>query len=147
MRSANDNTCSVVGFIARSPDRCWRAFTDAAAFTAWVPGLRRARVIASRPDGLPLEVLFELAGGNTYSLSYAYDLEQRLVSWEPRVGKRDGVRGFAQIEPWDGGCRLTYGLEVGEARTGGDATELRAVVGAFARWVEGGRPTMAALQA
>lgn len=136
-----ENIRTIVAFVARSPHRCWRAFTDANLLVAWVPGLRRAKVIASRPDGLAAEVMFEFSTSLVYSLVYDYDIENHEVRWEPRSGKRDGVRGFARIEPWDGGSRLVYGLELGGGRDVADTTlsEPRALVSAFARWVEGDR--------
>lgn len=146
MQSANDNMRSVVGFIARSPDRCWRAFTDAASLSAWVPGLRKVKVIAARPDGLAQEVLFDFAASLTYSLVYSYDLEARRVTWEPRIGRRDAIRGFACIEPWDGGSRLTYGIDAGDGRAAHELDEPRNIVSAFAQWIEAARPTRTALR-
>lgn len=140
MLTAIDDTLrSVAGFIARSPATCWRGLTDAASLPAWLPGLRRARVIEARPDGLAREVLFDFGSSLSYSLVYDYVPERREVTWEPRVGRRDAVRGFARIEPWDGGSRLTYALEPVDAGRGA-AGEPRELVAAFARWIEARAP-------
>jgi len=105
---------------------------------AWVPGLRRARVVATAPDGLPAEIYFELAATLTYSLAYTHDLERREVRWEPRVGRRDGVRGFARFDPEDDGTRITYGLEEGDGRTAADRAiaDPQALLAAFSRWMQ-----------
>ena len=57
--------------VARSPADCWRLFIDAAALTAWVPGLRRARIVATDAQGRAHEVAFEFAASRTYALVYA----------------------------------------------------------------------------
>lgn len=103
-------------FIPRDPRTCWQRFTDVALLGAWVPGLRRAQLLA-RERGLPLEVHFEFAESRAYTLVYSYDLEQLEVRWQPKLGRRDGVTGFARFEAADGGTRLTYGLEHGDGRT------------------------------
>ena len=123
--------------VPRPPEACWRALVDANQLTAWEPGLRRARVIASGADGLPAEVLFEFSESRTYSLAYEYDLAERVVRWEPRTGKRDGVRGFARTEPAEGGTRLTYALEHGVGRTPSDVElgDVDALIDAFVRFV------------
>jgi hypothetical protein len=138
MQSANDNLRSVVTYIAQSPDMCWRALVDTRLLAAWVPGLRRARVIESDASGLPREVLFEFAASLTYSLIYSYDLVARELRWEPRTGKRDAVRGFARFEACDQGTRMTYALEQGGGRNVAEQAlgDPDAIVIAFARWVE-----------
>ena len=130
----------VVVDIARPPDVCWRALTDATLFAAWMPGLRRATVIASDGDGRPHEVLFEFSTSLSYSLIYAYDPVTREVRWEPRVGARDAVRGSARIEPHGDGARMTYKLEQGAGRAAGDLAlgSAHTVVGGFVRWLEHG---------
>jgi len=128
---------TVVAFIQRSPDACWRVLVDPARFTGWVPGLRRAVVIASGPFNLPAEIHFEFSTALTYTLAYTYDLAAREVRFEPRLGKPDGVRGFARIEPHEGGARLEYGLEVGEARSAADRElgDVDALVASFVKWM------------
>jgi hypothetical protein len=127
-------------FLARDPETCWRLFTDAASLIAWIPGLRRAEVIA-KSRGLPSEIHFEFASSLVYTLAYSYDVERREVRWEPKLGKRDGVRGFARFEPFDDGTRMTYGLEHGDARTAADRElgEPHKLLEAFALFVRGGR--------
>ena len=148
MRSptANDNLIAHVMFVARSPQTCWKTFTDVDLLVAWVPGLRRAEVIARRADGLPGEASFELAS-LAYSLVYDYDLERLEVSWIPRTGARDAVRGFARFDLADGGTLMTYGLELGPGRKPPDTAldEASALVAAFKRFVEAGRPSEATL--
>jgi len=116
-------------FIPRSPDACWRQFTDASLLPGWVPGMRRARVIAAGPDGLAREVSFEFAASLTYSLVYTYDVDAREVRWEPRVGRRDAVRGVARFNLEDDGTRVVCSLD---ERTDG---ELDALLAAFRRWM------------
>lgn len=131
----------VVVEIARTPDACWRAFTDARLFPEWMPALRRADVISTNDDGLPHEVHFEFSESLSYSLVYDYDLEAREVRWEPRVGKRDAVRGSARIEPHGDGSRMTYQIAQGKGRVAGDLVKgsAPAVVAAFVRWIEARR--------
>ncbi len=127
----------VTTFLPRSPDACWRVMVDPARLADWVPGLRRAVVIASGPFGLPAEVHFEFSTSLTYTLVYSYDLERREMRFEPRLGKRDGVRGYVRIEPADDGARIEYGLEEGEARSPAER-ELGgadAIVAAFTKWM------------
>lgn len=127
----------VVVSIAASPDTCWRALTDATLLPAWLPGLRRATVIARTADGLAAEVQFEFAATRSYTLLYSYDHAAREIRWEPRMGKRDAVRGFARIEPAGADTTLTYGIEEGGARRP-DEIELgdpAQIVAAFAAWV------------
>jgi hypothetical protein len=110
--------------IGRSVDACWHVFTDAVTMTSWVPGLRSANVVSMRDDGLPSEIEFAYAGGLAYALVYSYDVDARVVRWEPREPDRGAVRGFARFEPIrpsldamagaidEGtGTRMTYALE------------------------------------
>lgn len=129
---------SASAVINRSPEHCWRALTDATLLPIWVPGLRRARVIDAGTDGLAREVAFEFSSSLTYSLIYTYDAATLCVRWEPRIGKRDGVRGFARLEPVDGGTRMTYSLEQGDGRNAADQSlgDPAMLIDAFARWVE-----------
>jgi len=114
---------------------------DPARFTYWVPGLRRAVVIASGPFNLPAEIHFEFSTSLTYTLVYTYDLEAREVRFEPRLGRRDGVRGFARLEPAEGGTRLEYGLEEGEGRSASDRElgDLDALVASFVKMMTSDR--------
>jgi len=129
---------TVTAFIGRAPDACWRMLIDPATFTAWVPGLRRARVIDRDDAGRAREVQFEFAASRTYTLVYTYAPEQREVHWEPRLGKRDAVRGYARCDASERGTNLTYGLEPGDARSEAEQAlgDLEAVVSGFARWIE-----------
>jgi hypothetical protein len=131
---------TVTAFLARDPVSCWRVFTDAALLTLWVPGLRVAQVI-SKAKGLPEEVHFEFSSSLTYTLIYRYDVEHHEVRWEPKLGKRDGVRGFARFEPSTRGTLLTYGLEQGEARGPQERSlgDLETLVAAFTRWMDAER--------
>lgn len=129
---------SVRAVVPRDPDRCWRAFIDAASLAAWVPGLRRARVILVGANGLPEEILFEFGESLTYSLVYTYDAAKREVRWEPRAGKRDAVAGFARFEPVEEGTSVTYALEHGEGRSDVQKAlgDQAALLDAFGRWVQ-----------
>lgn len=132
---------TVTAYIRRSPEDCWHVLVDPKRLTRWVPGLRRAVVIASGPYNLPAEIHFEFSASLTYTLVYTYDLAAREMRFEPRLGKGDGVRGFARVAASDDGTRLEYGLEVGEARSPADRelSDLDALVAAFARWMHGER--------
>jgi hypothetical protein len=125
--------------VPQAPDVCWRAFTDPNLFAAWMPGLRRATVIATNADGLPGEVHFEYSESLTYSLRYAYDVAAREVRWEPRVGARDAVRGFARFAAHPPGTRMTYKLEQGVGRLAGDLAlgGPHTVASAFIKWLGG----------
>src|SRR5262249_20569654 len=98
---------------------CWRVFTDVALLTSWVPGLRTAEVL-TKERGMPAEIHFEFASSLAYTLVYAYDKERREVRWQPKLGKSEGVTGFARFEPDGDGTRIRYGLEQGDARSAAD---------------------------
>ena len=102
--------------VTRDADTCWRIFTDVGLLTSWVPGLRRAQVIA-KEHGLPSEIHFEFSSSLAYTLVYRYDREQREVHWTPKLGKREGVSGFVRFDPDGGSTRVTYGLEQGDRRS------------------------------
>ena len=119
---------TVTAFVPRDPATCWEMFTDVALLSAWVPGLRRAQTIAKTPTGLPGEVHFEYASSLTYTLTYTYDAVKREVHWQPKLGKRDGVTGFARFDPFDSGTRVSYGLEYGDNRA---PTDVQVLVDAF----------------
>lgn len=124
--------------IRRSADACWRVLVDPVLMPAWVPGLRRATVVAVGADGLPAEIHFEFSTSLTYSLVYRYDVAAREVRFEPRLGRRDGVRGVARIEAAeDGGAQLHYGLELGDGRSAADRAlgDAEATAAAFAAWM------------
>jgi hypothetical protein len=144
--SANDNLRAVTCVIPRGPEVCWRILVDAAQLPAWVPGLRKAQVISTEPvGGLPAEIWFEYSTSLSYSLAYSYDAGTE-IRWEPRTGKRDGVRGFARLEPVAGGTKLTYALEQGTGRSAAEVElgEVNAIVTAFSEWVCNHGPTGAA---
>ena len=111
---------------------------DPKLLTHWVPGLRRAVVISLGPFNLPAEIHFEFSTSLTYTLVYTYDVGKREMRFEPRLGKRDGVRGFARLEPFDEGTRIEYGLEVGDGRSLVDRElgDVEAVVAAFVKWMQ-----------
>jgi hypothetical protein len=110
---------------------------DSSTFTSWVPGLRRTRVIALDEAKRPREIQFEFAASRTYTLIYTYSDEHEM-HWEPRLGRRDAVRGFARVEASDQGTNLTYGLEHGAARSKAENElgDLQEVVASFVRWMQ-----------
>jgi uncharacterized protein YndB with AHSA1/START domain len=122
-------------YVPRPPDACFRVFTDPNVLAAWLPGLRSTRVIATNADGTPLEIQFEFAESRMYTLVYEYDHAAREVRWEPRLGKRDAVRGSAKFDPFDEGTRVTYTFEhTGGAQPApGSSQEL---LDAFTRWMQ-----------
>lgn len=130
---------TVTVLVPRDPATCWRVFTDASKLTEWVPGLRRAQVI-SKTRGLPSEVHFEFADALAYTLAYSYDRENLELRWEPKLGKREGVTGFARLEAVAGGTQLTYGLAHGDGRTPDEQAlgDLQRLVDAFVAWVSDG---------
>jgi len=132
---------AVVVEIARPPADVWRAFTDVSLLAAWMPGVRRTQIVDQPPGERPREILFEFSTSLTYTLVYTYDEDKREVHWEPRVGRRDAVRGFARVEASGAGSRLTYSLEQGSGRTTEDLIlgGPQAVVEAFVRWIEARR--------
>lgn len=127
----------VTAFVPRDPQACFRAFSDAASLLAWVPGLRRAQVIALGARGLPSEIHFEYASSLVYTLVYTYDLEARSIAWEPKLGKRDGVSGAVTFEPFDGGTRISYRLTHGAGRNDNDRAigDPQTLVDAFVAWM------------
>jgi hypothetical protein len=120
----------------RDPAHCWRVFIDATLWPLWVPGLRRAQVIALE-RGLPSEVHFEYADSLAYTLVYTYEVERREVRWEPKLGKREGVRGFARFEAKDQGAQLVYALEQGDGRSERERSlgDPATLVAAFVKWM------------
>lgn len=128
---------TVRAVVSREPAACWRAFTDAATFGAWVPGLRRAQVIRTGVDGLPTEILFEFGASRTYTLVYTYDHVAREVRWQPGSGRLDAVAGFARFEPLEDGTSVTYGLEHHDG--GAEISEVHALVTAFSQWMQSAR--------
>ena len=128
---------TVTAHIPRDPTACWRAFTDARHLSQWVPGLRRADIL-SKTRGLAAEVHFEFASELAYTLVYSYDPDKLEVSWQPKLGRAEGVTGFARFAPADGGTTFTYGLEHGEARSQAELElgNLDALVAAFVAFVQ-----------
>jgi hypothetical protein len=122
---------TVTAFVSRDPATCWQIFTDVNLLTAWVPNLRRVETIAKTLSGLPGEVHFEYASSMTYTLVYAYDAATREVRWQPKLGKRDGVTGFARFDAFDSGTRITYGIEHGDNRAASDRNDQQQLVDAF----------------
>jgi hypothetical protein len=127
---------TVTVFLARDPHTCWRLFNDVTLLGAWVPGLRRATVLA-KERGLPCEVHFEFAESRAYTLVYEYDPEHREVRWQPKLGKRDAVTGFARFDAAEGGTQLTYGLEHGAGRTPAERElgDLQRLVESLTTWL------------
>jgi uncharacterized protein YndB with AHSA1/START domain len=132
---------TMTAFIRRSPEACWSVLTDPSTFTGWVPGLRRTRVIAIDEAKRPREVQFEFAASRTYTLVYSYAADKHEMHWEPRLGKRDAVFGFARVESSENGTNLTYGLKPGGARSAAEIAldDLGAVVTAFVHWMHDDR--------
>ncbi len=128
---------SVTAFIPRPVATCYRVFTDPSSLLAWVPGLRRARVVTLTDAGLPREIQFEFSTSLMYSLVYTYDPAAAEVTWEPRANSRDGVSGFARFEAFDEGTRMTYGLEPAAGRSASDVAlgDPDALVAAFVAWL------------
>ena len=122
---------TVTAFVSRDPATCWEIFTDVNLLTAWVPGLRRVETIAKAQGGLPGEVHFEYASSLTYTLVYTYDPAIRELRWQPKLGKRDGVTGYARFDAFDAGTRITYGIEHGEGRHASDRNDQQELVDAF----------------
>ena len=122
---------TVTAFVSRDPATCWQIFTDVNLLTAWVPNLRRVETIAKTQAGLPGEVHFEYASSMTYTLVYAYDAANREVRWQPKLGKRDGVTGYARFDAFDSGTRITYGIEHGDNRGASDRNDQQQLVEAF----------------
>ena len=129
---------TVTAYVPLDPTACFRAFTDARQLAAWVPGLRRADIL-SKARGLADEVHFEFASELAYTLVYSYDVEQREVRWQPKIGADEGVTGFARFDAAAGGTQITYGLEHGEARTPAEQElgNLATLVAAFVSFVSG----------
>lgn len=127
---------TVTAFVPRDPESCWRMFTDATKLTAWVPGLRRAEIIAGA-RGQPSEIHFEFADELAYTLEYSYDRDGREVKWQPKIGKQSGVTGFARFESVHDGTRVTYALEHGDARSpeARELGDLQRLIDSFAAWV------------
>ena len=128
----------VTAYVPRDPQTCFRAFTDASTLLGWVPGLRRAQIIAKGVRGLPSEIHFEYASSLVYTLVYTYDLETREVKWEPKLGKRDGVSGSAKFDAFDEGTRVTYALVHGDGRDDKERAigDPQVLVDAFVMWMK-----------
>lgn len=118
----------------------WREFVAIETLPGWVPGLRKAQVIA-KERGLPSEVHFEFADSFTYTLVYRYDVEQRTIEWEPKLGRRDGVTGFARFLPVEGGTEVVYAIEQGAGRDPQTRTldDAKTLLAAFSQWMQRAR--------
>jgi uncharacterized protein YndB with AHSA1/START domain len=127
--------------IRRTPARCYAAFLDVSLLPAWVPGLRRARVVRRDPEARPLEVQFEFGEVHSYSLVYAYDPQALRLEWRPGLGGRDAVTGRASFEPHPDGCLVTYAIEPGAGRDAAhvDLGHGGRLLEEFVRWMETGR--------
>jgi len=99
---------TTTGIVHRSPSACWTVLTDPSTLTGWMPGLRKARVLDRYPTGLAKEIELEFASA-AYSQLYTYDVASHEVRWKPARGTSNA--GFAKLEPFEDGSRLTYGLE------------------------------------
>ena len=121
--------------IARPVEACWNVFVDPTKLTAWVPGLREARVTQRRADKLAHEIEFVYAAGLSYALVYTYDVDAHVVRWEPREGQKDGLRGFARFTAIDGGTEMTYAMEHDDGRKAAERAldDPKLLIDAFAR--------------
>lgn len=110
---------------------------DASKLPLWVPGLRRAQVLATERK-LPSEIHFEFASSRVYTLTYSYDADKREVRWQPKLGKRDGVTGAVRFDDVAGGTQLTYSLEHGEGRSPSERElgDLQKLIDAFVGWMQ-----------
>lgn len=130
----------VDAIISRPVDACWRVFTDTSKLASWVPGLRTAKALSTRRDGLPAEIRFQFLAGPAYALRYTYDLDAHTIHWEP-IGA-GGVRGSARFEATDNGTRLTYSLEQDMTRRAGERAldDPHNLAEAFASWMHEHEP-------
>jgi hypothetical protein len=87
--------------------------------------------------GLPSEIHFEFSSSLVYTLIYSYDLAQREVQWQPKLGKRDGVSGSVRFEVSGEGTQMTYSLEHGAGRSPSELElgDLQKLVDAFVVWM------------
>jgi hypothetical protein len=123
--------------IRRPADRCYARFCDMRLLPAWMPNLRKAKVVRSDADGRALEVLFHFGDRLTYSLVYSYDPSRRRIEWAPGVGRRDAVRGGAEFADEAGECAMTYQLEPTGDRPADERTDDGPmIVDAFVHWIE-----------
>jgi hypothetical protein len=138
----SDGQPTVTSLVPRDPDTCWRLFTDASALVMWVPGLRRAEVLA-KERGMPSEIHFEFSESLVYTLAYTYDVAAREARWQPKLGRRDGVTGSVRFtaDADSGGTLVTYKLEHGAGRTPSERElgDIQRTVDAFVRWASSAR--------
>jgi hypothetical protein len=127
---------TVTTFVPRDADTCWRVFIDVAKLTQWVPGLRHAEIL-TKTRGLPSEVHYQFARSLAYTLVYTYDRDKREIHFEPKLGRREGVSGWARFEPFEGGTRFTYALAHGDGRGAAERElgDLQRLVDAFSTWL------------
>lgn len=127
---------TLITFLPRDADTCWRVFTDIPRLTQWVPGLRHAETI-SKSRGMPSEVHYQFANSLAYTLVYTYDKTKREIRWEPKLGRREGVTGWVRFEPFEGGTRFTYALEHGDGRGVAERElgDLQRLADAFSTWL------------
>ena len=91
---------------------------------------------------MPSEIHFEYSESLVYTLAYTYDVQQREVRWQPRLGRRDGVTGSVRFDATpDGATQVTYTLEHGAGRSPSERElgDLQRVVDAFVGWASQAR--------
>ncbi|MFL6090848.1 MAG: SRPBCC family protein [Aeromicrobium sp.] len=101
--------------IAAPPADIMAVIADFAQYPAWATGVRKADVVAEA-DGRAQQVHFLLDATpirDEYDLAYEWDGD-RSVSWtlvEPG-SMLTGMEGSYELDPVDGGTRVTYQLAV-----------------------------------
>jgi hypothetical protein len=115
-----------------SPATCFSEFIDLRTARLWLPGLKKARVVRSDPQGRALEVSYEFGEALSYALVYHYDDEARRVRWVPSAGLQDAVSGSASFDGAPEGCLFRYSLESLRGRSPSHETD---VAQAFAMWI------------
>lgn len=101
-------------FVASDSDEILRVLCDFEAYPQWARSVKEARVVEQDDDGRPSTVEFVVVPGPLpkvrYILRYTYSTEG--ISWDYVEGDLRDIRGSYELEPGDGGTKVTYHLAI-----------------------------------
>jgi ribosome-associated toxin RatA of RatAB toxin-antitoxin module len=98
------------------PERVMAVIADFPSYPEWAKQVRETEVLAEDEQGRAKQVKLTLDAGpikDVYTLEYDWSADGREVSWHLVKGQMQKAQdGRYQLEPIDGGTRVTYTLSV-----------------------------------